>query len=616
MEDKKGESGKKIKLRSDSVSFNIKVNKKTAESERSEDKQSFQEEAEPKTDLTDPVLDDPAVDKAVDDISVSESNELLAVEDTYKAPAIGRRNTKLGKLKKLLKNKWLYISAGAVIIILLAVPLTRYFILGQFMSNTYKFTVIDTVTDKPVSGAVVTIGSTKADTNAYGRADIKANLGKRHYEISKQYYAKDEGNVFIGFSKSTGDIVYLSATGRQVEVTILNKLTNQPIAGARISVLNTNATTNTSGKTQIVLPTKKPSYMANISVSGFDDLSLPINVTTDQTANVIKLVPTGYIYFLSKATGTINVMQADLDGRNAVTELAGTGNETSSTTLMASPDNNYLILEAQRSGSQPELYVIHTINGSVTEFDSSSAKFNLIGWSGDQFIYDATNTSEPTSTVGLEQLKSYNAQSGQLNVLDEDQVEGSSTSYAYQTFANYMLLPNQVVYTTSWTSTNSYDLTSSNDTLRSVTPSGLDKKDYQTFPATTTESMDIVRYQPTSLYLSVLDSSTSQTNYYTFSNSNLTSSTISAATFSGTYPTSYYLSPSGNEYLWTANENGSNETYTTDVSTQNQKRISLPSDYLAYGWYNNQYILLTKDGSLYIAPVSGTNSPQFVANLL
>ena len=94
-------------------------------------------------------------------------------------------------------------------------------------------------------------------------------------------------------------------------------------------------------------------------------------------------MPTGYIYFLSKVAGTINVMQADLDGSNATVELAGTGNETSSTTLTASPDNNYLVLEAQRSANQPELYVINTNNGSVTEFDSSLSKFNLIGWSGD-----------------------------------------------------------------------------------------------------------------------------------------------------------------------------------------------------------------------------------------
>jgi len=615
MEGEKDGPAKHIKLSSDSVGFNIKVNRKTAAPVSREDKEKAAKGTEPEPDLTDPVLDDPVINKAVDDIAVSDSSELLAVEDTYRASGLAPKKTKLDKLKKLLKNKWFYVSICAVIVILFSVPLSRYFILGQFMSSTYKFTVIDSVTDKPVSGAVVTIGANKADTNAYGQAVVKADLGKRQFEIAKQYYAEDTGQIFVGFRKSTGDIVYLSATGRQVEIKILNKLTSQPINGAKIRVLNTNATTNSSGKAQIVLPTKKPFYEASISVSGFNNISLPINVTTDENANLIKLVPTGHIYYLSNATSTINVIRADLDGSNPTTILAGTGNETVSTTLIASPDNNYLVLEARRNGSQPELYVIDTNNESLTEFDSSSSSFNLVGWSGDMFIYDATNTSEPTTTVGLEQLKSYNAQSGQLNVLDEDQVEGSTPSYAYQSFANYELLPNQVVYTTSWTSMNSYDLTSSNDTLRSVDPNGLGKKDYQTFPAATTTSMSIARYQPTSLYLSVSDSSTNQTSYYTFSNSNLTSSTITSATFTSTNPT-YYLSPSGSEYLWTANENGSNETYTANSSDQDQKRISLPVAYSSYGWYNSQYILLTKDGSIYIAPVSGTNSPQFVANLL
>jgi hypothetical protein len=606
---------KHVKLTSDSVGFNIKVNRKTAAPVSRKDKEEPAKETEPEPDLTGPVLDDPVIDKAVDDIAVSDSSELLAVEDTYRASSLVPKKTKLDKLKKLLKNKWFYISICAVVVILFSVPLTRYFILGQFMSSSYKFTVIDNVTDKPVSGAVVTIGENKAGTNAYGQAVVKAGLGKRKFEITKQYYAQSSGQIFVGFKKSTGDIVYLSATGRQVEIKILNKLTNQPISGVKISVLNTNATTNSSGKAQIVLPTKKSFYEAKISVSGFNSISLPINVNTGENANLIKLVPTGYIYFLSNATGTINVVRANLDGSNPTTILAGTGNETASTTLMASPDNNYLVLEARRNGSQPELYIIDANNESLTEFDSSTSNFNLIGWSGDMFIYDATNTSEPTTTVGLEQLKSYNAQSGQLNVLDEDQVEGSSSSYANQSFANYELLPNQVVYTTSWTSTNSYDLTSSTDSLRSVDPNGLGKKDYQTFPAATTTTMSIARYQPNSLYLSVSDSSTNQISYYTFTDSNLTSSTITSATFTSTNPT-YYLSPSESEYLWTANENGSNETYTANSSDQNQKRISLPATYTAYGWYNSQYILLTKDGSMYIAPVTGTNSPQFVANLL
>lgn len=560
-----------------------------------------------------PEMDDPQLDKVIDDIIVSESNEVLAAEDSMISADNEKKPKKKSKLSKILKSKWLYISLGLVVVVIFVLPYTRYPILGKFIKNSYQLTLIDSVTKNPISGATIKIGKQTFTSNAYGLADIKLPLGKHQYRLSKQYYAENSGYIFVGLSKKEASTVLLKATGRQVAIKIVNKLSGRPLAGVKISILNTDATTNSLGQTQIVLPTKQSSYEATITANSFNTLTVPVQVTTSKTANVISLVPSGNIFYLNNATGTINVIKANLDGSNPTIELAGTGLETSSTELMPSPDWKYLVLEARRTGSQAELYVINTATGDINEFDSSADNFTLIGWSGDDFIYDEIASQQPTSSVGREVIRSYNAINGQLNIIDEDQVLGSSPSYAYQNFANFQLLPNLLIYTTYWNSVGSYDLSNSSDTIRGIEPNGLNKKDYTTFAASTTGTMSIVRNQPNNLYLAVTDSSTNQASYYNFANGAVSSANINSATFSQAYPT-YYLSPSGSETIWQTNVDNKPVIYIGNQNGQNSKRLLFPSGYNLYGWYDNVYVLLSKGGDLYIAPATGTNSPTLIGS--
>ncbi|MHB1864824.1 MAG: TolB-like translocation protein [Candidatus Saccharimonadales bacterium] len=592
MEDKSGQPEKHPKGRS--IPVNIRSdsdpNKKTL------------------ADYVPPSLDDPQIDKVIDDIIMSEGNEVLAAEDTMRVTDKVKQKKSKNKLIKILKNKWLYIGLGVVIVALFCVPYSRYLILGTFIKNDYTITVIDSVTNSPVSDTSIKVGSQSYLTNASGQAVLKLNLGKHQINLDKQYYAKYSGSIFVGLSKNEHSTIKFIATGRQVLLTVLNKISGTPLSGVKISVLNTSATTNSEGQAQIVLPTKQSSYEASITANSFNSLTTPIQVTTNKTINVIRLIPSGNIYYLSNSTGTINVIKANLDGSNPTIELAGTGKETNSTILMPSPDWKYLVLEANRSGSQ-ELYMINTSDGSVDEFDSAADNFTLIGWSGDSFIYDEIAPSLATSNVGREQIRSFTATNNQLNIIDENQVVGSGSSYGYQSFANFQLLPNLLLYTTSWNSVNSYDISSQNDTVRSVEPNGLNKKDYMTFGAANTGTMSIVRFQPQALYVSVLNSSNNQTSYYTFSNGALNGASLNQSTFSQAYPT-FYLSPSGTESLWDAGS----DIYIGNQTGQNQKRLIVPNGFSVYGWYDNIYVLLQKSNQLYIVPSSGSNNPILIGS--
>ena len=557
--------------------------------------------------------EDQETSKAIDDIVMTESNEVLAFEDTKdeQTPAVKRKLKKGFSFKKLLRSKWLYISLPIIVLIIIfSIPYTRYKLLGLVLKNDYQFSLIDSTTNSPIGGAVIQINGQSLTTGASGNATIDLKLGKYKYSISKALYKTATGVVLVGLRKTSHPPIKLVATGRQISIELTNKLTGLPVAGADISILSTSSVTNSKGVTSLVLPTKSEAYLANISANGYDTQTTSVILT--KKVSSFYMIPSGNLFFLVNDGGTINVEKTNLDGSDPQDLLPGTGNESAATTsLLPSPDWKYLLLEANRGGSQPELYIINTSTGDITEFDSSPDQFNLIGWSNDDFIYDEIDSGQPTSTVGREQLKSYNALSSKLNILDQNQVDSAAGGYAYQSFSNFNLIAGEIVYITNWATSGTYDTSTLTTTIRGVQADGSNKNDFQTFSTPNTGAISVVKNSPTSIYFSVVNTQSSQTQYYQYSGSNVNQDTgLSPANFSQPYPT-YLLSPSGSESLWT--QNG---TFEGDQNGLNQKQITTANGFSAYSWFDNVYILIAKSSQLYIAPVSGSYQPTLVSSFV
>ena len=65
-------------------------------------------------------------------------------------------------------------------------------------------------------------------------------------------------------------------------------------------------------------------------------------------------------------------------------------------------------------------------------------------------------------------------------------------------------------------------------------------------------------------------------------------------------------SPSGNVTFWSETRDGKNTLFVGDGQGANQKEIAKLSDYQTYGWYTEDYLLVSKDGSeLYILGKDG-----------
>ncbi len=91
-----------------------------------------------------------------------------------------------------------------------------------------------------------------------------------------------------------------------------------------------------------------------------------------------------------------------------------------------------------------------------------------------------------------------------------------------------------------------------------------------------------------------------------YKNGKVTTSKITIDEYNNeTYP-SYSVSPSGKRTLWSDYRDGKNVFFVGNSSGEDGKQIGSSEDYSAYGWYTDDYILLTRKGSeMHIMPAEG-----------
>lgn len=586
-----------------------------------EDQTPNAESPETKTDVQpapDQDIDDSATQKAVDDILAKESDTLLAVDDAKIAKKSKKASGGAGwksKMRQLAKNKFTWITLGVLLVLLLGVPVTRYKILGLVIKKSVSLTVIDSKTSSPVSNAEVKLAGDTAKTDAYGRVKLHTSVGDQSLIIKKQYYQDFESKYFVGF-KSSGDTqIKLSATGRLVPITVLNKISGKPLSGVEIKILNTTAKTNAKGLATIALPTSKTTNPATLIANGYNTLKATVEVTDKVVkANTLSLTPAGHIYFLSNLSGKIDVVKSNLDGSDRKTVLAGTGSEEkNSTSLLASRDWRFLVLKSKRDTAQAALYLIDTSTDKVTLFDSGDASFDLIGWYGHNFMYDIVRNNVNYWQSSRQIIKAYDADNLQLNLLDQTQAEGNASSYAYQNFYSFYIVNGALVYVSQWyTYTgggSGYDTTGKSDNVRAVQPNGQNKKDYQSIPTANDSYILANLYEPNAVYYEV-HTNDNKTTYYVFENQAVKTTNLEPGAFNQSYPT-FLISPSGKSTFWTELRDGKNTLFTGDENAESKKQIATLSDYSPYGWYSDNYVLVSKNSSeLYVLPASGLGTTQ------
>lgn len=546
---------------------------------------------------------------AVDDIETSEPEP----EQPQFRPVVSNHMGKWARFKGWCKRHKIWTTILSLIIIvgvLAAVPWSRYKLGGLFLKQTISIEVMDSQTHKAVTSATVKAKNVTAKTNNKGMADLKVPIGTTQVTIEKTYYKTATVTTVAPILKPKDRVmVDLKATGRQVPVVVLNSITGKPIENVILMASNAEGKTDKDGKVTLVLPTTKPSVTATAHADGYNEAEATIQVTTQiLTVNTIRLTPTGSTYFLSNQSGKLDVVKTNLDGSNRKVVVAGTGKEDNrNTVLLASRDWKYLALLSKRDGGEyAKLFLINTSTDQMTTMDEGSASFGAIGWSGHNFIYSVTRKGQIYDNNHVAQ-KAYNAETSKITVLDQTQGEGDSANNAYQLFNYAYITDRGLVYAVSWSTFNNIDkLDGKINSIRLTSFDGKSKKDLKTFDAKAVNNLQAVPYEPQGIYFAAYDSATSKPAFYEYEDGAVTTANTTIDAFNNaSYPT-YLYSPSGNKTLWSEYRDGKRTILVGDQDGKNGSQILKDSDYEVYGWYTEQYVLVSKNSSeLYIMSVNG-----------
>lgn len=521
------------------------------------------------------------------------------------------------------KKKSAPLTILALILLLVAIPWTRYYLVGLALKKDFYVQVTDSKTGSPVSGATVSIGSISAETDGTGKARLRAvNVGQHTLSIVKKYYQnRSLSSVIPILSQRNTPEIRLVATGRQVKIHIVNLINQKVLADASIKLADISAKTDAGGNAIVVLPAGTSSKQASLSLEGYNDAKVIVTVSDKEIKkNNYTLTPTGKLYFLSKLSGTIDVVKTNLDGSNRQTLYAGTGKEEDSgTVLLASRDWKYLALLSRHDSDQPQLYLIETASDKVSVIDQGNSTFSLVGWSNDSFVYRVTRNSYSDWQPKKYVLKSFNADSKRLNILDQTDGVGDAGQYAQEQLGNvYVTSDGTIVYYKTWY--KSYSVSPPNNLtdgkhngIYSIRADGSGKKTLKNLDASGTGSynnyIDDQTGKPDEVYFSASDSS-GTASYLEYKNGSLQSISADQYPTSGIYNT-YLLSPSGNKTFWSEERDGKNTMFIGAGDGTGGKTIAALSDYQTYGWYSDNYLLTSKNSSeLYILPVGGLAGGQ------
>lgn len=551
-----------------------------------------------------------------------EAEEPPAAKESETAePAAGR----LARFKHwFVAHKKLSIPLTIItlLVLLMLWPASRYPLASALgLKRDFTVQVSDASTHTPVSGADVASGNTTAISDASGKATLhKLPVGNASLKISKKYY--QDGNLSTRvplLKQKSAATISLVATGRQVKIKIVNLVGQKPLAGVDIAVAETKAKTDDQGMATVVVPAGQATQSATLSASGFNAQTVTVQVS-DQAVkeNDYQLVPVGKIYFLSNRSGKVDVMKSDLDGGNTTVVLAGTGHEDEGNTLLvASNDQKYLALLSRRTtDASPQLYVIPTNTDKALQIDSGNANFTISGWLGDYLIYSLSRNDQ-TFQPGKAKLKSYNAANGQLNALDQSAAVGDGSAYGYEYYVMTMLSGNSVVFAKNWTVAwnpgNSLSLTGKQNSLTIIAPDGSKRSQVAAFDDQTILPSYAV-YKPDSLYIWQQVGVGNTFLSYTVGGTPKAAS-ITPDQFYKSYP-QFLSSPAGKQSLWSEVRDGKNTLFIGDTAGNGARQLDSGGDFTAYGWYTEQYLLVSKNSSeLYVMNTAG-GAPVKITNYL
>lgn len=481
---------------------------------------------------------------------------------------------------------------------ILVIPSLRYGISGLFIRRDIRINIVDAQTGEPVSKASVSMRGKTTLSDANGQIILQHNKpGEPSVTVEKQYYQKSTTHVKIGLlSRTYEETIKLSATGRAVPIRVTNRITGKGISGVSIVAGGTEGTTDDNGEVTMVFDPTVSTVEAEIKADDYNTTRANLTVPGDIAANTIVLTPTGRVYVLSKQSGNLDVVKVNLDGSDRQVVVKATGREeVANTELYQTSDWQFIILKARRDGAQAALYLIDTSTDKLTELDTAAVDFTIVGWHDHQFAYSTYDRSRQPWKPGQQELKVFDADSGKRTTIMSSMAQGDSyTNYATQSLAGVFIVDSKLVYATQWSGT-AMAISKLSSLIQEVSLPSLVSRELR---RETGASLIMVQPTPIAVNIQII---TDQARSYQYLNGSITELNVTTEQLLQT--TALYIPNQAGQYIWDEPTNGANQVLVSDAGLRNKQLLTEPGEFHAFGWFGNEYVLLSSGGSeLFILP--------------
>ncbi len=328
------------------------------------------------------------------------------------------------------KNKWhskvfrLKFFSGLIaltLIILFAVPVTRYMILNfAGLRTRVSFVIRDAKTRLPLSGVDVKLAGVSGETNSEGRF-IKDRMlhGQTELIIEQPGFTKIKKEVVLGFGPNVFEDINLETSGSRFSLQIIDNFSEKPISNANVSYENSSAVSDETGVAELVIePTSEKTI--EVSVAGDDHGERKYKINTQADKQTLKLIPKRKHYFISQRNnGDFGVYSIDLDGQNEAQLIDPTGDEEADINISISPDGSTAALISTRAGKRnSEGYLLHNLDVINLESQdirtiATAENISVVGWWEGRLIFSSVVAGSSIGNSSRMKIRSYDVENDQ-----------------------------------------------------------------------------------------------------------------------------------------------------------------------------------------------------------
>lgn len=370
-------------------------------------------------------VESPETDKAVDEIVAAEGDELLEVEDAIRdsdEPVKPEPKTRRS-LRQLLKDWWakpafrkgVVVTSAVVVVAVLAVPWSRYFVLNSVgIRASSSVLVLDQSTRQPLKNVKVSIGTVSGLTDETGEVKLqKVRLGTNQLVIEKRAFAEVSKKIVVGLGSNPLGDYQLVPTGSQYSFSVVDFLSGKPIAKAEASSGEANAISDDKGEIKLTIDKEDDAqFTVTIAADGYRKEEVPVD-PNDKAAKNLKLVPERKQVFVTKRSGKFDIYSVYIDGKDETLVLAGSGHEREDMVLVPHPSDNVVAYVSTRAGQankdgylMSNLLMINLEDNSTTNVGASE-RIQVIDWIGDRLVYVQIAAGTSGNSPGRYKLMSY-----------------------------------------------------------------------------------------------------------------------------------------------------------------------------------------------------------------